>query len=71
MKAGILAHFVSTEFLAYNRHSVSKGLCKGGSDRKRSSEEKTYKTWQLAGWIQIRELIMYKPMVAALISSKI
>lgn len=42
MKPGILVHFISTEFLAYDRNSVSKGLCKGGRDWKRSSEELTY-----------------------------
>ena len=33
MKAGILVHFVSTEFLAYDRPSVSKGVKEVGKEK--------------------------------------
>lgn len=63
---------VPTELLAYDRFLGSKGLWKGGRERKINFEEKTYKTWQLARGICIRDReVKSKPVVGALISSKI
>lgn len=63
---------ITASWILLHLSLISKVLWKGGRERKRNSEEKSYKTWEHAGWVWIRKRgDKYKPVVGALISSKI